>query len=124
MSAEPTRVADRQDLGALLLGQLDRGQRIGRLARLADGDDEVFGGRIVAVAELGDAVSALGRNAGELLDPVFGRRGKRDRPCRRRACARAWLTFEPPASCRSRVRARPLSGKTPAHRVLAGVGCS
>ena len=66
-------VADRQGVGhALALGVLQRGQRVGGLARLRDGDDQrVFLRNRVAVAVFAGDLH-VGRDAGDRFEPVFG----------------------------------------------------
>ena len=64
-------VDHRQHLTRALLAIAQRGERVGRLARLADEQRRgPFGDRRVAVAELGRDIDIHGQ-AGQLLEPVF-----------------------------------------------------
>ena len=64
-------VAESRHNGALVLGFAHRSQGIGRLARLADGDDEILrSDDRVAVAEFGGLLH-LGGNAGHFLEGIF-----------------------------------------------------
>ena len=69
-------VAQRQRRMPLALRFAQGGQRVGRLARLRDGqDDGVAVDRRIAIAEL-RGVFDLDRNAGELLEQVFADQGR------------------------------------------------
>ena len=69
------RVADREDLGALLLGQAHRSQGVGGLAGLADHDNKLARAhRRLAVAELRGGLG-LDAHARHFLDPVLADQG-------------------------------------------------
>ena len=64
-------VADSEQEGASLPGEVDRGQGVGGFSGLRDGDDHVVGEDDgPAVAELGGVLD-LNRYAGEILDDIL-----------------------------------------------------
>ena len=79
------RVGDRDDRAAALAGEAGRGDRVGGLARLGDGDDQrPLVERRRAVAELRADVRP-GRQAGPVLERGRPDERRRSRRCRRRS---------------------------------------